>query len=234
MKVIFRSNNRLAKRTLGKDGAEELLQPLNKYLSDDAVLRLSLFEEGNNINLATLDIIDGSLHVHATEKQENLLTALESVINKCSVQLKKDNIINNFNDSIRYNDKYNYFDNLSDDLEFEYDVFDLLEVEKKLEAEKRTKKYNHIMNKYVDYLYRKNEIESIQNHLNILYSIYSQVDKETITVADYDRLVQSIKDLFDELQLMLEEQKYFENNTKFNTYINNIIDQEETLAKLKR
>ena len=237
MKVIFRSNDHFAKKTLGQlGGAEEWLKPLNKYLSDSAVARLSLFEENNNISLATLDIIDGSIHVHSSVKSENKLTAVETAIKKCAVQLKKENNINNFSDSIRYYDNIDS-NNLDEDLEVDNiidEAFDLLEVEKTLDAEKKTPKYNYVMNKYINYLYRGNDIEILRNHLNILYTIYSNVDKETTTVADYERLTQSISELTEELYSMLEKQDQFENNTRDNSYIDYIIEQEATLAKLKR
>ena len=237
MKVIFRSNDPLAKKELGQNGgSEEWLSSLDKYVSEAATVRLSLFND-NGISLATLDIIDGLKHVHSSSQNENPLSAVQTVIKKCSNQLKKSKYDFN-NDTIRYNEEINAtYDNINEDYVIVSEIvdeFELVELEEKISKEKETAKYQKIMNKYINYLYRKNDIERINEHLKILYSIYSEVNKEEISVADYERLLDSINMLSDELYSMLEMQESFENNKKINNYLNNIIEQETKLAKLKR
>jgi len=237
MKVIFRSNDELAKKELGQlGGAEEWLSSLDKYVSKTAVARLSLFiDEG--IALATLDIMDGIKHVHSSCKDENMLTAIQKVIKKCETQLKKSKY-DFSNDTLRYNEEFNTtFESISKDIVINPETlidFEFIELEEKLSKEKETSKYKKIMSKYINYLYRNNDIEHTNEHLRILYSIYNEVDKEQISVADYERLVDSINELATELEYMLEMQERFENNTKYNTYINYILEEETRLAKLKR
>lgn len=238
MKVIFRSNNRFAKKTLGQlGGAEEWLQSLEKYLSEDAIARLSLFVESNDVSLATLDVVDGDLHVHSSVKDKNKLTAIESVIGKCAIQLKKHKV-DYTNETIRYNNDYNVlFDTLQSDIEVDpviMDCFELMDVEQRLEAEKQTEKYNRIMNKYISYLYRKNDIRRAEDHLRILYSIYDNVDLEEISVAEYERLAQSIVQIEKEINAMINKQYHFESNTKDKLYVDHIIEEEIELAKLKK
>ena len=237
MKVIFRSNDKLAKKELGQlGGAEEWLGQLDRYVSDSAVAHLSLFIDNSN-SLASLDIIDGKTHIHSSIKDENPLTAVQMVIKKCSIQLKK--LKYDFkNDTLRYNDESNAtFDGIDENVILipnTVEDFELIELQDKLSKEKETLKYKHTMNKYVDYLFRQNDIDRISEHLRILYSIYNEVDKEQISVADYERLIQSINELTDELYLMLEKQECFENSTKNNIYIDYIIEEEAKLAKLKK
>ena len=238
MKVIFRSNDSFAKKTLGQlGGAEEWLQSLNNYLSEAAVARLSLFVESNDVSLATLDIIDGDLHVHSSQKNKNILTAVESVINKCSVQLKKHKV-GFTNETIRYNDEYNVsFDGLGENIELNPSInsqFEMLDIEHNLTEEKKTPKYNRIMNKYINYLYRKNDIEQAEEHLRILYSILDNVNLEEISVAEYTRLTESIVQIEKERNAMITKQCHFETNTKDKLYVDHIIEEEASLAKLKK
>lgn len=233
MEVIFRSNDEFAKKTLGQlGGAEAFLAPLERYLSDEALARLSLFVDDTSFSFATLDIVDGSRHVHSTYKDKNVLTAMEKVLKKCSNQLKNGKNESYYeNDSIRYS---TFEDSVElEDLSVKED-FELIEIENDLEKEKKTAQYSRIMNKYVNFLYREKEIERVKEHLRILYAIYNDVDKENITVADYERLTESIKQLNDELNSLLSLQYYFNNCKKDNLYIDDIISKELVLAKLKR
>lgn len=225
MKVIFRSNDSFARKTLGQlGGAQEWLTSLEKYLSESAIARLSLFVE-ENTSLATLDIIDGKNHVYSSYKDSNVLTAVETVITKCANQLNKNQIDIN-RDSIKYEtiDEYN---------DCCIQQFELLEIEENLNAEKSTPKYIRIMNKYINYLYRESEIEHANDQLRILYSIYDNLDYEFVSVADYNRLLKSIVQIEKEINSMLQKQKHFETGTKDENYINYIIEEESKLAKLK-
>ena len=236
MKVIFRSNDLFANETLGQlGGAEEWLASLGKFLSEEALLRLSLFIETNDVTLATLDIVDGSLHVHSSVKDNNQLTAIESVINKCAVQLKK-NKRSYGNKTIRYNDKMS-FDSLQEAIELHPSIneqFKMLDVKHSLETEKKTPKYNRIMNKYVNFLYIDNDIEQAEEHLRVLYSILDNVDLEEISVAEYVRLTESIVQIEKERNSMIEKQTHFETDTKDKLYIDQVIEKEAKLAKLKK
>ena len=204
MKVIFRSNDQFAKKTLGQlGGAEEWLKPLERYLSDSAIGRLYLFVEENDISLETLDIVDGKKQVHASFKDKNILTAVETVIKKCRNQLSKENSNKSY-ETIRYNEEYNStFESINENVVLESELtsqYDLLEAEQSLTNEKKTSRYNRIMNKYVNYLYRKKDIERAYEHLRVLYSIYDSIDREEISVADYDRLTQSIMQIEKEIK----------------------------------
>lgn len=238
MKVIFRSNNQLAKKILGQlGGAEEWLESLDRYVSDQAIGRLSLFIEENNLSLATLDIVDGSKHVHSSFKDKNAVLAVETVIDKCKNQLSKDKSKKS-RETIRYNEEFNTsFDSVNEDVILKSSLteqYDLLDAEKSLTNEKNTSRYNRIMNKYVNYLYRKNDIEQAYEHLRVLYSIYENADLEEMSVADYERLKESIIQIECEITSMLNKQKHFESGTKDEMYINTIIEKEYELAKLKK
>lgn len=237
MKVIFRSNDQLAKKELGQlGGAEEWLSLLDRYVSDAAIARLSLFID-DGVSLATLDITDGTKQVHSTYKDENSLTALQTVIKKCINQLKK--YKQNINcDTLRYNNEYNMtFDSINESVDIFSDMnddFALIELESKLAKEKETPRYKKTMDKYMQYINRISDVERANEHLRILYSIYNELDKEKTSVADYERLIESINELTDELYLLFSKQECFENNTKDNAYINYIVEEEAKLAKLKK
>lgn len=233
MKVIFRSNDDLAKKELGLlGGAEEWLSCLEKYVSESAIARLSLFID-NGVSFATLDIIDGMKHIHSSQKCKNSISAIQTAIKKCASQLKKSKF-EFTKDTLRYNDEYSFNLENSDVKPKIFDDFEFVELEDKLSKEKDSSKYKKTINKYINYLYRNNDIERILEHLRILYSIYYELDKEKISVADYERLLESINELTNELEFMLEKQECFENNIKDNAYIDYIISEESKLAKLKK
>ena len=91
MEVIFRSNDSLSKYYLGAgNGAKRWLdQSLGKYLSDNALIRLDMFTTGIDEATATLNIVDGKLHVYAKSNVTSRLTSIEEVIKKATVQLLK-------------------------------------------------------------------------------------------------------------------------------------------------
>lgn len=237
MKVIFRSNNRFAKKSL-RNNAEVWVESLDKYLSEDAVLRLSLFVNQDNIAKASLNVVDKDLHVYASHEDVSFSVALDSVALKCAKQIVKKQLADKaYRETIRYNDEYNVsFERLNEDIELNpstQDAFDLVETEANLENMKKTSRYNRTMNRYISYLYRNNKIDQTYDHLRILYSILDSMDEETMTVADYKRLCESIVELEKEVTNLTRRQTTFENSVRDQEYINNVIEQEAKLAKLK-
>lgn len=230
MKVIFRSNNHFAKKSL-RNNAEVWVESLDKYLSDDAVLNLSLFVNQDNIATAKLNIVDKDLHVHATHEDVSFSVALESVVEKCAKQIvKKLSNDKTYRETVRFNDENDTSYELDSSTQ---DAFLLIETERKLANMKKTSRYNRTMNRYVSYLYRNNKIEQTYEHLRVLYSILDSMDEEEMTVADHKRLLASIMQLEKEVTNLTRRQATFENSVRDQEYINDVYEKEATLAKLK-
>lgn len=230
MKVIFRSNNHFAKKSL-RNNAEVWVESLDKYLSDDAVLNLSLFVNQDNIATAKLNIVDKDLHVHATHEDVSFSVALESVVEKCAKQIvKKQSSDKTYRETVRFNDENDSSYELDSSTQ---DAFLLVETERKLANMKKTSRYNRTMNRYVSYLYRNNKIEQTYEHLRVLYSILDSMDEEEMTVADHKRLLASIMQLEKEVTNLTRRQATFENSVRDQEYINDVYEKEATLAKLK-
>lgn len=230
MKVIFRSNNHFAKKSL-RNNAEVWVESLDKYLSDDAVLNLSLFVNQDNIATAKLNIVDKDLHVHATHEDVSFSVALESVVEKCAKQIvKKQSNDKTYRETVRFNDENDTSYELDSSTQ---DAFLLIETERKLANMKKTSRYNRTMNRYVSYLYRNNKIEQTYEHLRVLYSILDSMDEEEMTVADHKRLLASIMQLEKEVTNLTRRQATFENSVRDQEYINDVYEKEATLAKLK-
>lgn len=236
MKVIFRSNNHFAKKSL-RNNAEVWVESLNKYLSDDAVLNLSLFVNEDNIATAKLNIVDKNLHVHATHEDVSFSVALESVVEKCAKQIvKKQSNDKTFRDTVRFNNEFSTFEELDENIELDpstKDAFLFVETERKLANMKKTSRYNRTINRYLSYLYRNNKIERTYEHLRVLYSILDSMDEEKMTVADHKRLLASIMQLEKEVTNLTRRQATFENSIRDQEYINDVYEKEATLAKLK-
>jgi len=238
MKVIFRSNDHFAKKSL-RNNADVWVESLEKYLSEAAILRLDLFVNQNNVAKASLNIVDKDLHVYASHEDVSFSVALDSVVQKCAKQIIKNQLADkSYKETIRYNDEYNVsFDGLGENIELNTSInsqFEMLDIEHNLTEEKKTPKYNRIMNKYINYLYRKNDIEQAEEHLRILYSILDNVNLEEISVAEYARLTESIVQVEKERNAMITKQCHFETNTKDKLYVDHIIEEEASLAKLKK
>lgn len=234
MKVIFRSNNHFAKKSL-RNNANVWVESLDKYLSEDAVLRLSLFVNQDNVAKASLNIVDKDLHIYATHEDVSFSVALESVVEKCAKQIvKKQSNDKTYKDTIRDNGVS--FESEMDTFELDsstQDAFLLVETEKKLSNMKKTSRYNRTMNRYISYLYRNNKIEQTYDHLRVLYSILDSMDEEEMTVADHKRLLASIMELEKEVTNLTRRQATFENSVRDQEYINDVYEKEATLAKLK-
>ena len=112
--------------------------------------------------------------------------------------------------------------------------FEKLKIENELSKEKETTQYKKIMNSYMEYLYRKEDIKQICEQLRILFNIYNTLDKENTTVADYERLIESIKELTEELNDLVALQEVYENNKTYNKYVDYIMEEELKLSKLKK
>ncbi len=232
MKVIFRSNNHFAKKSL-RNNAEVWVESLNKYLSDAAVLNLSLFVNQDNVATAKLNIVDKDIHVHATHEDVSFSVALESVVEKCAKQIvKKQSSDKTYREIVRFNDEIDssYENGLDSSTQ---DAFLIVETERKLANMKKTSRYNRTMNRYVSYLYRNNKIDQTYEHLRVLYSILDSMDEEEMTVADHKRLLASIMQLEKEVTNLTRRQTTFENSVRDQEYINDVYEKEATLAKLK-
>lgn len=230
MKVIFKSDNHFSEKRI-KNNAEVWVESLDKYLSDDAVLNLSLFVNQDNIATAKLNIVDKDLHVHATHEDVSFSVALESVVEKCAKQIiKKQSNDKTYRETVRFNDENDSSYELDSSTQ---DAFLLVETERKLANMKKTSRYNRTMNRYVSYLYRNNKIEQTYEHLRVLYSILDSMDEEEMTVADHKRLLASIMQLEKEVTNLTRRQATFENSVRDQEYINDIYEKEAALAKLK-
>ena len=230
MKVIFKSDNHFSEKRI-KNNAEVWDESLNKYLSDDAVLNLSLFVNQDNIATAKLNIVDKNLHVHATHEDVGFSVALESVVEKCAKQIvKKQSSDKTYRETVRFNDENDSSYELDSSTQ---DAFLLVETERKLSNMKKTSRYSRTMNRYVSYLYRNNKIEQTYEHLRVLYSILDSMDEEKMTVADHKRLLASIMQLEKEVTNLTRRQATFENSIRDQEYINDVYEKEATLAKLK-
>jgi len=234
MKVTFKVNHQNTNECFGKKGTpNNWLKSIEKYLGDEAVVELAVLAT-KNINLATLSIKDDGVEVYASAENKVMANAIDEVIQKSSSQLEKNKEReNNFStDTIRYSDKYSAFEMLNINEDLNNDL-ELVETEKKLATIRKTQQYNTTMNKYISYLFRENEIDRAIQQFNILFNIYYNVDPEIMTVADYNRLVESLIQIGEEIAALQRQQCQFENNTKDQKYINNVIDDEYKLVKLK-
>ena len=235
MKVIFRSNNEFAKKTLGVlGGAEEWLKSLSKYLSDEAILRLSLFIDKKEIGEASLDIQDKGLHIHAVDTNQNVVSAIDSVIHKSAYQLvkaKEKSSRNSLNNGISSNiDSLNLETSLDDEYNF-------IEAEQKLADKKQTSTYVNTMERYVDYLYGikalENEIDRAETQLAVLDHIL-QSEQDTILYRDFVLLNESIKQLNDEINMLLNKKRTYKMNVRDENYVEEALADEFNLLNAKR
>ena len=234
MKVTFKINHQQIDGCYGKKGTPNTwVKSLEKYFGEDAIVDLSVLSNSNT-KVASLFIQDEGLEVYASAKEKSMANAIDVVIKKAVHQLEKNKEMetNYSTDTIRYSDKYSSFEMLNVNEELDKDL-ELLEIEKKLTNMRKTPKYKNTMDKYVSYLYRENEIDRAIQQFNILFNIYYNVDPEIMTVADYNRLVESLIQIGEEIAALQRQQCQFENNTKDQKYINNVIDDEYKLVKLK-
>ena len=241
MKIIFRSNNHFAKKTLvGLGGAEAWLKSLSKYLSDDATICLSIFTDKKSFTEASLDIYDDKLHVTSKTKNEDMVDAVNSAIAKSAAQLKKAKD-KKTNHSLTKNEKdILSFDDLEDEIDLNPNVlygYELLDAEKALAERKTTSKYAQVTKSYVDYLYGvkdiENEIVRAEDHLAVLKHILA-TELDTMLYIDYVALQESIKQIETEIKALKNRKSSYKMNIRNEKYINECIDEELNVLRLKR
>lgn len=235
MKVIFRSNDHFAKKSL-RNNADVWVESLEKYLSEAAILRLDLFVNQNNVAKASLNIVDKDLHIYASHEDTSFSVALESVVEKCAKQIVKKQVTSGYYETIRYNDEFNVSfkdidEYLEDNESLEND--EIIDLAFELVNMKKSSKYNRIMNKFASYYDRRYRIEQANEHLRILYFEYDNIDEEKMTIADYKRLCASILELEKEVTKLSKKQTTFENSVKVQEYINDVYEKEAAYAKIK-
>ena len=199
MKVIFRSNDYVAKELLGLEGgAEEFVQPLEKYLSDKALIRMSLIIGKNDNALASLDIVDKNLHIFAKDVNCNKVTAIQSVIKKIESQLEKKKGKKEVSrDTFIYNDV---------DLNSEvFNAIESVEIEEELIAKSKTPRFQRSMDRYEQASNVRYEIDRNAEHLEQLYNI-EKTEANTILHKDYLLLEKSIDELCDEFCYLLDKE----------------------------
>jgi len=229
MKVIFRSNDHFAKKSL-RNNADVWVESLEKYLSEAAILRLDLFVNQNNVAKASLNIVDKDLHIYASHEDTSFSVALESVVEKCAKQIVKKQVTNEPCETIRYNDEFNTsFEGIDERIENN----EMIDLAFELVNMKKSSKYNRIMNKFASYYDRRYRIEQANEHLRILYFEYDNINEEKMTIADYKRLCASILELEKEVTKLSKKQTTFENSVKIQEYINDVYEKEAAYAKLK-
>lgn len=241
MKIIFRSNNHFAKKTLvGLGGAEAWLKSLSKYLSDDATICLSIFTDKKSFTEASLYIYDDKLHVTSKTKNEDMVDAVNSAIAKSAAQLKKAKD-KKTNHSLTKNEKdILSFDDLEDEIDLNTNVlsgYEILDAEKALAERKNTSKYAQVTKKYVDYLYGvkdiENEIVKAEEHLAVLKHILA-TELDTMLYIDYVALQESIKQIETEIKALKNRKSSYKMNIRNEKYINECIDEELNVLRLKR
>lgn len=223
MKVIL---NKSAKSCMETSNIVlEKLDSLSKYLSEDAVLSLSLKYKGKQ-DEASLNIVDRGMHVYA--KDENILSevAIYNAIKKCAIQIVK---IKDKNLRDRGSFKYNEVDLDANVI----DVIDFCEAEEALKKKKKTSRYQRTIDKYVNSLNVSLEYEKNGNHLETLTSIEeNQID--TMLHKDYLLLQESIQDLCHEYCDLVDEEAKFYQSQRDQKYVEEAIDDELNLLKKKR
>ena len=235
MEVIFRSNDSLSKYYLGAgNGAKRWLdQSLGKYLSDSALIRLDMFTTGIDEATATLNIVDGKLHVYAKSNVTSRLTSIEEVIKKATVQLLKHKEKNNLYFGI-VDDECFYSDGILNDYKLQEEI---LSLEESLNDKKSSKYYKRITNKYVKHLYDIKEIEDeirrAEIQLNVLYNIMDN-EFDTILHYDYILLTKSIEQIEKQINLLINKKNKYKMNNRDQEYINETIDEELKILNLKR
>ena len=241
MKIIFRSNNHFAKKTLvGLGGAEAWLKSLSKYLSDDATICLSIFTDKKSFTEASIDIYDDKLHVTSKTKNEDMVDAVNSAIAKSAAQLKKVkdkktnySLTKTEKDILSFND-------LEDEIDLNPNIlsgYELLDAEKALAERKNTSKYAQVTKSYVDYLYGvkdiENEIVRAEEHLSVLNHILA-TEIDTMLYIDYVALQESIKQIETEIKVLKNRKDSYKMNIRDERYIDEVIEEELNILSLKR
>ena len=232
MNVIFKSNDSLSQRFLGREnGAHEWIQKsLGNFLSEGAIVRLSLFTNGIDEAVSTLNIVDGSTHVYAKSKVSSRLGAIEEVIKKAKVQfIRNKNNKKSFDNILSYDEEELYADYSLDGYRTTEKV---LALENALNKKKKSSQYQKTTDKFVNYLYLENEIERAENQLNVLYNI-KENEKNSILHVDYVLLVQSIEQLKNEINSLIEQSRTMMSNSE-KAYIDKVVDDELNILSLKR
>lgn len=241
MKIIVKSNNHFVKKTLvGLGGAEAWLKSLSKYLSDDAVVTLSLLTNKKDFAEVTLEIHDGKLYINSKSNNEDIVNAVNSVISKSAVQLKKSRDKKTNFSLINKKENILTFDEMAEEFDLNPDVlsgYELLNAEKALAERKMTSEYIHTTEKYVDYLYGvkdiENEIVKAEEHLAVLNHIL-ETEINTMLYIDYVALQESIKQIKTEIKVLKNRKVFYKMNVRDERYINQVIEEELNILNLKR
>lgn len=239
MNVIFRSNDQFSNkclRTLG--GAEKWLESLSDYLSEDAILRLTVMIEKFNFE-ASLNIEDRGLHIYTKDSNANEAVAINSVINKATMQLvkKKEKSLNR---EPLIAKEITTFNKLDEKLEMDSETihaFEIVEAENRLNEQKETPKYERVTSRYVDYLYELEnldvEIDRAEKQLNILFNILV-TEKDDMLYREVCLLIDSIDVLQKQIMALTNCRNTYKLNNRDERYIDDVINQELQLLKLKR
>ena len=241
MRIIIRSNNHFANKTLrGLGGAEVWLKNLSKYLSDNATIKLSLMEDKRNFAEASLDIYDNGVHINSKAKNEDMVNAINSAIAKTAVQLKKKKNKEINHNTIIDKDSLLSFTDLDERINLEPNImhnYEFLEAEKTLALKKNSPKYKRVTKRYIDYLYGIKDIESAivraKEHLSILKHILD-TEIDTMLYRDHEALIASIKQIENEIKDLNNRKKNYKMNIRDEEYINDRIEEELNVLRLKR
>lgn len=227
MKVNFRSNDKTVKGNFELDGGIELyLQPLSKFLSEDALFNLSVLVESDKKTKANLDIMDGGLKLHAVSEGVDAYSAVNAVVKKSNNQLLKNKSKSEPSREILDYEEEFINENVINDV-------DITSAERALRTKEKSARYKRTMDKYVDYLYLESEIERVENQLAQLYYV-KDAEFNTLAHIDFLALEESIKQLKREINFLAQQRVKFENDVRVQNYVEQVIDDNLNVLSLKR